>query len=140
MHELGYVIAMIRHVKPAFDQFSNALGCPQLRSVAVCHGSLGQKANKLGFLFRRQSRRSSRSGFGLEGVLPTGLQCVAPTEHTAGMTAYATGDLMKRYLLLKELDCLAPTFFQHFRRPVRSHGDTPFQDVTIILHYLCVCQ
>jgi hypothetical protein len=52
----------------------------------------------------------------------------------------AAGDLMKAQLLLEERDHSPPTLFQQFGRTARSYGDTPFQDVSILLHYLCGSQ
>jgi hypothetical protein len=53
------------------------------------------------------------------------------------VTAEAPRDLVEGELLLQERDHTAPARFQGFGRPLRSHGDTPFQDVSIVLHYLC---
>ena len=134
------MIAMVSHSQSTFDQIGNSLGGPQLCPVSVGHGPLGQETNEPFFLFRGQSRWPARCRLGFQCILPTGLQGIAPTHNAAGMATYASGNLMKGKLLLQERSHTTSTFFQQFRRPLRSHGDTPFQDVSIILHYLCGSQ
>jgi hypothetical protein len=56
------------------------------------------------------------------------------------VAAQAAGNLMQGQLLFQQGRHPPSTFFQQFWRPVRSHRDTPFQDVSSILHYLCVSQ
>jgi hypothetical protein len=134
------VIAMVSRSQSTFDQIGNSLGGPQLCPVSVGHGPLHQETNESFFLFRGQSRWPARCRLGFECLLPTGLQGIAPTHNAARMATYASGNLMKGKLLLQERSRTTPTLFQQFRRPMRSHGDTPFQDVSIILHYLCGSQ
>lgn len=134
------MIAMVSDSQLAFDQIGNSLGGPQLCPVSVGHGSLGQQAGKSFFLFQGQSGRPARCWFGLQGILPTGVQGITPSQDAAGMATYASSNLLKGELLLQERSRTTSTFFQQFRRPVRSHRDTPFEDVSIILHYLCVSQ
>jgi hypothetical protein len=134
------VIAMVSNSQLAFDQIGYSLGGPQLCPVSLGHGPLGQETNESFLLFQGQPRRSTRCRFGLQGILPTGLQGIAPTHHTACMATDASGNLMEGELLLQEGSDTTSTFFQPFWRPVRSHRDTPFEDVSIILHYLCGCQ
>jgi hypothetical protein len=134
------VIAMVSHSQSTFDQISNSLGSPQLCPVSMCHGPLDQETNESFFLFRCQSGWPARCRFGFQCILPTGLQGIAPTQNAACVATYTSGNLMKGKLLLQERSHTTPTLFQQFRRPLRSHGDTPFQDVSIILHYLCGSQ
>ena len=134
------MIAMVFHSQSTFDQIGNSLGGPQLCPVSVGHGPLGQETNKLFFLFRGQSGWPTWRRLGFQRLLPTGLQGIAPTHNAARMATYASGNLMKGELLLQERNHTTSTFFQQFRRPLRSHRDTPFQDVSIILHYLCGSQ
>ena len=131
------MIAMVSDSQLAFDQVGYALGGPQLRPISMGHGALDQKSNEPLLLSQGQSRRPARCRFGLQGILPTGLQGIAPPHHTAGVTSNASGNLMKGKLLFQVGSYTTSTFFQQFRRPVRSHRDTPFEDVSIILHYLC---
>jgi len=134
------VIAMVSHSQSPFDQIGNALGGPQLCPVSVGHGPLDQETNKVFFLFRGQSGWPARCRLGFQCLLPTGLQGIAPTHNATCMATDASGNLMKGKLLLQERSHTTSPFFQQFRRPLRSHRDTPFQDVSIILHYLCGSQ
>jgi hypothetical protein len=134
------MIAMVSHSQSMFDQIGNSLGGPQLCPVSVGHRPLGQETNESVFLFRTQSRWPARCRLGFQCILSTGLQGIAPTHNAARMATYASGNLMKGKLLLQECNHTTPTLFQQFWRPLRSHRDTPFQDVSIILHYLCGSQ
>jgi hypothetical protein len=134
------VIAMVSHPQVAFDQIGNSLGGPQLCPVSVGYGSSDHETNKVLFLFRRQSRGPARCGLGFQCLLSTGLQGIAPTHNAARMAPYASGNLMKGKLLLQERSHATSTFLQQLWRPLRSHRDTPYQDVSIILHYLCGSQ
>jgi hypothetical protein len=134
------VIPMVSDSQLAFDQIGNSLGGPQLCPISVGHGPLGQETNESFFLFQGQSRRPARCWLGFQRILPTGLQGIAPTHNTARMATYASSNLMEGELLLQERNHTTSTFLQQFRRPVRSHRDTPFEDVSIILHYLCGSQ
>jgi hypothetical protein len=134
------VIAMVSDSQSAFDQIGNSLGGPQLCPISVGPGPLGQETNELLFLFQGQPRRSARCWLAFQRILPTGLEGIAPTHNTARVATYASGNLMEGELLLQERNHTMSTFFQQFRRPVRSHRDTPFEDISIILHYLCGSQ
>jgi len=140
VQELAHVIAMVSHSQSTFDQIGNSLRGPQLCPVSVGHGPPDQETNELFFLFRGQSGWPARCGLGFQCLLPTGLQGIAPTHNAARVASYASGNFMKGKLLLQERSHTPPTLFQQFRRPLRSHGDTPFRDVSIILHYLCGSQ
>jgi hypothetical protein len=134
------MIAMVSDSQLAFDQIGNSLCGPQLCPISVGHGPLAHETNESFFLFQGQSRRPARGRLGFQRILPTGSQGIAPTHNAAGMATDASANLMKGELLLQERSHTTSTFFQQFRRPVRSHRDTPFEDVSIILHYLCGCQ
>ena len=134
------MIAMVSYPQSAFDQIGNALGGPQLCPVSVSHGPLHQEMNESFFLLRGQSGWPARRRLGFQRILPTGLQGIAPTQNTARVASYASCDFMKGKLLLEEPNHTTSTLFQQFRRPMRSHRDTPFQDASIILHYLCGSQ
>jgi len=134
------VIVMISHSQSTFNQIGNSLGGPQLCSVPVGHGPLDQETNKLFLLFRGHPRRPARCWLGFQCLLPTGLQGIAPTHNATGMATDASGNLMQGKLLLQERSHTTSTFFQQCWRPFRSHRDTPTQDVSIILHYLCGSQ
>ena len=134
------MIAMVAHPQFMFDQVGNPLRGPQLRAVSLRDGSFGQKTNESFFLLRCQPWWPARRRLGLQCIPPTGLHRIAPAENTACVASHASGDLVKGELLLEEGNHPAPTFFQRLRRTVRSHRDTPFQDVSIVLHYLCGSQ
>ena len=131
------MIAMVFHSQPTFDKIGNSLGGPQLCSVSVGHGPLGQEANKLFLLFQGQTGWPPGGRLCFQRVLPTGAQSIAPTHNAAGMATDATGNFMEGEFLLQERSHTTPALFQQFRRSFGSHGDTPFEDVSIILHYLC---
>jgi len=134
------VIAMVFHSQSTFDKIGNSLGGPQLCSVSVGHGPLGQEANKLFLLFQGQMGWPPGGRLRFQRVLPTGAQSIAPAHNAACMAPDSPSYLMKRELLLQECSNTASTFFQQFRRSMRTHRDTPYQDVSIILHYLCGSQ
>ena len=134
------MIAMVSHSQLTFDQIGNSLGGPQLCQVSVGHGSLNQETNKAFFLFRAQPGWPAWRRLGFQCLLPTGLQGIAPTHNAARMATYPSGNLMKGEFLFQERSHTASTFFQQFRRTLWSHRGTPFQDVSIILHYLCESQ
>jgi hypothetical protein len=140
VEEFTYVIMMVFHLQLAFDQIGDPLCCPQLCAVTMGHGPFGQEASEAFFLFRGQSRWSARSWLGSQRVFPTVLERIAPSKDAARVTTHATRNLMKRQLLFEECYDTLPTRFQRCWRTVRSHGDTPFQDASIILHYLCGSQ
>ena len=140
VQEFAHVIAMIPHSQLTFDKLSNSLSGPQLRSVSMSHCALGQETNKLLFLFQGQSGRPPRCRLGIQCLSSTGSQGIAPPHNATRMATDSPPDLMKRQLLLQERNHTTPTLFQQFGRPFRSHRDTPFQDVSIILHYLCGSQ
>jgi hypothetical protein len=56
------------------------------------------------------------------------------------VAAEAPANLMQGQRLLEERDHLVPTLFQGVGRSARSHGDTPFLEGSIVLHYLCGSQ
>jgi hypothetical protein len=140
VEEFAHVIAVIFHSQSAFDQIGNSLSGPQLCSVSMGHGSLGQETNKLFFLFQGQSGGPPWRRLGFQCLLSAGLQGIAPPHNAARMATYASGNLMKRQLQLQERNHTTSTLFQQFRRSFRSHRDTPMQDVSILLHYLCGSQ
>jgi hypothetical protein len=140
VQELTHVIAMVSHSKMTFDYLDNSLGGPQLGPVSVRQGPFGQETNQLFFLFRGQPGWPTRRGLGLQGILSAGSHRISPTKNTAGVATDASGDFMKGELLFEEGNRTASTFFKGFWRTLRSHGDTPYQDISIILHYLCVSQ
>ena len=134
------MIAMVSHSKMTFDYLDNSLGGPQLGPVSVRQGPFGQEKYQLFFLFRGQPGWPTRRGLGLQGILSAGSHRISPTKNTAGVATDASGDFMKGELLFEEGNRTASTFFKGFWRTLRSHGDTPYQDISIILHYLCVSQ
>ncbi len=134
------MIAMVSDSQLAFDQIGNSLGGPQLSSVSMGHSPLTQETNESFLLFQGQSRWPARCWLGFQRILPTGSQGIAPTHNAAGMATDASGNFMEGELLLQERSHTTSTFFQQFRRSLRSHGDTPLEDVSIILHYLCGSQ
>lgn len=134
------MIAMVSHPQSTFDQIGNSLGGPQLCPISVGHSPLDQETNELFSLFRGQSGWPAWDRLRFQCILSTGLQGIAPTHNTARMAPYTSGNLMKGELLLQERSHTVSTFLQQFRGPVRSHRDTPFEDVSIILHYLCGSQ
>jgi hypothetical protein len=140
VEEFAHVITMVFHPKLALDLIGDSLCCPKLCSVTMGHGSFSQEPSEAFFLFHGQSRRSARCWFGFQRVFSAILERIAPSKNTARVTAHASGDLMKGQLLFEECYNTLPTFFKRLRRTVRSHGDTPFQDASIILHYLCGSQ
>ena len=101
---------------------------------------LGPGAERGALSVSRSAGGPAGCWLGLQRLLPAGLQGIAPPQHTAGVAADSPRDLMQGQLLLEERDHPAPTLFQRFRRSMRSHGDTSFQDVSIVLHYLCGSQ
>lgn len=134
------MIAVVFHSQSMFDKVGNSLGGPQFCPVSVGHGPLGQEPNELFLLFQGQSRWPPGRRLCFQRVLPTGAQSIAPTHNAARMATQAPSYLMKRELLLQERSDAASTFFQQFRSSMRTHRDTPYQDVSIILHYLCGSQ
>jgi hypothetical protein len=134
------MIAMVSDPQLAFDQIGNSLGGPQLCPISVGHGPLGQETNESFLLFQGQPGGPARCRLGFQRILPAAMQGIAPTHNTARMATYASSNLTEGELLLQERSHTTPTFFQQFRRPVRSHKDTPFEDASIILHYLCGSQ
>ena len=140
VEELAHVIMMVFHPELAFNQIGDPLRCPQLRPVTVSHGPLGQEADESLFLLRCQSRRSARRWFGGERGFAAVSERIAPSKDAARVTTHASCDLVKGQLLFEECYDTLPTLFQRCWRTVRSHGDTPFQDASIILHYLCGSQ
>jgi hypothetical protein len=140
VQELAHVIAMVFHSKMTFDHLDNSLCGPQLCPVSVRQGPFGQETNQLLFLLRGQPGRPTRRGLGLQGILPAGSHRISPTKNTAGVATYASGNFMKGELLFEEGNRTASAFFQGFWRTLRSHGDTPYQDISIVLHYLCGSQ
>jgi len=131
------VIAMVFHAQLTFDQVGNPLRGPQLRPISMCHGPFGQETNESCFLLRCQSGWAAWCRLGLQSIRPAGSQSIAPTKNTTRVATHTSGDLLKGEILFEERNHTAPTLFQPFRGTFRSHGDTPFQDVSIILHYLC---
>jgi len=134
------VIAMVVHAQSPVDHLGNALGGPQGGPVAVGHGPLGQEPHETFFLFPGQAGGPARGRLGVQGRRPPGLQGIAPPQHAARMAPDASTNLMQGQLLFQQGRDTPSPFFQQFWRPVRSHGDTPFLDVSIILHYLCGSQ
>lgn len=134
------MIAMVSHSKMTLDYLDNSLGSPQLGPVSVRQGPFGQETNQLFFLLRGQPGWTTRSGLGFQGILSTRPHRIPPTENTAGVATYASGDFMKGELFFEEGNCTASAFFQPFWRTLRSHRVTPYWDVSIILHYLCGSQ
>jgi hypothetical protein len=134
------VIAMVSYPQSPFNDIGNSLGGPQLCPVSVGHGSLGQQINESVPLFQGQSGWPAWYRLCFQRILPTGSQGIAPTHNAAGMATDASGNFMEGELLLQERSHTTSTFFQQLRRSFRSHGDTPLQDVSIILHYLCGSQ
>jgi hypothetical protein len=134
------MIAMVFHSKMTFDHLDNSLGGPQLCPVSVRQSPFYQETNQLLFLLRGQPGWPPRRGLGLQGILPAGPHRISPTKDTAGVATYASGDFMKGEFLFKKGNRTPSTFFQGFGRTLRSHGDTPYQDIFIILHYLCGSQ
>jgi hypothetical protein len=134
------MIAVISHSQAAFDQVGNSLRSPQLGSVPMGHGSLGQEMNKLFLLFQGQSRGPSWRRLGFQCLLSTGLQGIAPPHNAARMATYASGNLIKRQLELQKHDHATSTLLQQFWRSFRPHRDTPIKDISIVLHYLCGSQ
>jgi hypothetical protein len=125
--ELAHMITMIFHPQMTFDQIGNTLCCPQLRPITVCHGSFGQKANKALFLFRCQLGWAAGCRLGFQRILAAFIECIAPPEDAARVTANAAGYLMKRQVLFKKCSYTLPTFFKQIWGTVRSwHGDTSF--------------
>ena len=120
------MIAMVFHSQSTFDQIGNSLGGPQRCPVAVGHGPLGQETNESFLLFQGQAGWPARYRLGFQGILPTGLQGIAPTHNAARMAPYASGNLMKGKLLFQKGSHTTSTFFQQLWRPLRPHGDTPF--------------
>jgi hypothetical protein len=131
------MIAMVSHSQSTLDQIGNSLRGPQLGPVSVCHGPLGQETNESLFLLRGQSGRPAGCRLGFQCLLPTGLQGIAPTHNAARMATYTSGNLMQGEFLFQERNHTTSTLLQQFWRSLRSHGDTPFRDASIILHYLC---
>jgi hypothetical protein len=56
------------------------------------------------------------------------------------MTTEAPANLMQRQIPLEQGDHAAAALLQELRRSMWSHGDTPFQGASNILHYLCGSQ
>jgi hypothetical protein len=134
------VIAMVAHPQAACDQRGNPLRGPEFGPVPVRQGPLEQEAHEAHLLLRGEPGGPARRRLGLQGLWPPGLQGIAPPEHTAGVAAEASANLMQGQRLLEERDHLAPTLFQGVGRSARSHGDTPFPEGSIVLHYLCGSQ
>jgi len=126
------MIAMISDFQVEFNQIGNSLSGPQLRSVPMRHRPLDQEMNKLLFLFQRQSGRPSGGRFGFQCFLPAGLQGITPSHYTTRMATDTSGDLMERQILFQKPNHVTPTLFQQFGRPLRSHRDTPIQDVSLL--------
>jgi len=74
VEEFAHVIAVISHSQATFNQVGNSLSSPQLCSVSMGHGSLGQETNKLFFLFQGQSGRPSWRRLGFQCLLSAGFQ------------------------------------------------------------------
>ncbi len=134
------MIMMVFHFQLAFDKIGDPLGRPQFCPVPMRQGAFAQQANEAFFLLRAQARRSARCWFGFQRIFPAFLNCIAPTKDAARVTAHTPGDLVKGQVLFKECKYTPPSIFQRLWRTMRSHGDTSFQDASIILHYLCGCQ
>jgi len=140
VEELAHVIMMVFHLQLAFDQVGDSLCRPEFRSVTMGYGPFGQEPNEAFLLFRSQARWSTRRRFGGERFFPTVLERIAPSKDAACVTTHASRNLMKGQVLFEECYDMFSTLFQRLRRAMRSHGDTPFQDASILLHYLCGCQ
>jgi hypothetical protein len=140
VQELAHVITMVSHSKMTFDHLDNSLCGPQLCPVSVRQGPFYQETNQLLFLLRGQPGWPTRHGLGLQGIPPAGSHRISPTKNTAGVATYASRDFMKGKFLFEEGNRTASAFFQGFGRTLRSHGDTPYQDISIVLHYLCGSQ
>jgi hypothetical protein len=141
MKKFAYVIMMVFYPQLLFDQTGNACGCPQLRPIPMRHSAFGQETDKALFLSRSKFRRSAGCWFGFQSFLAALLERVAPSKDATRMATNSAGYLMQGQVLFEECKDTLPTFFKQSRRTVRSwHEGTPFQDASIILHYLCGSQ
>jgi hypothetical protein len=140
VQELADMIAMVSHSKMTLDYLDNSLSGPQLGPVSMSQSPFRQETNQLLLLLGGQPGWTTRSGLGFQGILSARPHRIAPTENTAGMATYASGNFMKGELLFEEGNRTASAFFQRFWRTLRSHGVTPYWDVFVILHYLCGSQ
>jgi hypothetical protein len=134
------MIAVISYSEMAPDQFGDSQRGPEFRAVTVSHSPFQKQPNESLLPRGGQAGWSARCRLSFQCVRASRSGRVSPSHDTTGMAAYPTGNFMKGELLSEKLNCPAPPFFQSLRRTVRSHRDTPFQDVSTILHYLCGSQ
>jgi hypothetical protein len=140
VQEFADVIAMVLDAQSAFNQRGDSLRSPQLRTVAVGHCALCQQLEQFCFLPRAQFGRSAGGWLGFQRFYSTGTQGVAPAKDATGVAPDPAGYLMQRQLLPQQCDDAVTTLRQRFRRTMRSHRGTSFQDASMILHYLCGSQ
>jgi hypothetical protein len=106
----------------------------------MSYGSPREKNDQLFLLLRRQQRWPAGRRRGPQRSAAAPAPRITPSKNTAGMTSDSACNLMQRQFLSKQADYLASPLLQILRRTVRSHRGTPFQDASIILHYLCGSQ
>ena len=134
------MIAMVHDPHMTPDQLGDSQRGPKLRAVALGHRALAQQSDQPFLLSRRQSARTPRRGLGAKRAGATALQRVAPAHDTAGVAPHPARDFMQGKTLLQQRHRSPPPLFERLWRAVWSHGDTSYQDVPILLHYLCGSQ
>lgn len=140
VQEFANMIPMVIDSVMTMDQFGNSQSGPQFCAVTMRHGSFQKQFHESSLLRDSQAGRSAWSRLGLKCVRPSQFCRPPPPQDATRMTPYPTGNLVQRELRLEQRCRPATAFFQNFRRTVWSHRDTPFQDVSTILHYLCGSQ
>ncbi len=122
------MIAVIANAKLALDQFGDAGGRPQFRSIPVSDRSFQQKRNQPFLLAVGQFGWASRNRPGLQCVVASGLAGITPSHHRRGTATNAAGDFIQRKTRIEQPQCLPAAHFQLSRGTKRAHRASSTQD------------
>ena len=120
MHQAADMVRVIAHTKLTFDHLGNAQRSPKIGSVALCHRSLEQKADKPLSLASRQLQGAPRRKAYLQCIRTAVSARVSPAHHRTRIASDLPSNFIERESIIQQRQSAPAPILKKIGTPLQS--------------------
>ena len=118
------MVRVIAHTKLTFDHLGNARRSPKIGSVALCHRSLQQQADKPPSLHSNQLQRTPRRKAHLQCVHSAASARISPAHHRTRIASDLASNFIERESIIQQRQCAPASILKKICASLQSgHKD-----------------
>jgi hypothetical protein len=124
VHQAADMVWVIAHTKLTLDHLGNARRSPKISSVALCHRSLEQKADKPLSLDSNQLQWTPRRKAHLQCVHPAASARISPAHHRTRIASDLPSNFIERESIIQQRQSAPASILKKIGTPLQSgHTD-----------------